>query len=412
LRWRPFGFKTRPVRDLPALERFLRRCRRLQLLAKHLPEGQAYLTGGSLRDALLGLPLTDLDLALPGKLPEIAQDLAKKLGGKAFPLGKPPLLTYRLVAGSLTVDLWALPASLEEDAWRRDFTVNALFYRLPAGPLLDFCRGLADAQAGKLQVVKEENLHQDPLRLLRALRLVLSRPLTATPETERLVQKAAPKLALVAPERLRQELSKLLAQAPLPEIFARGLAWGFWQALSVVPSASFPSPEAFLKRLELAKQSRGPWRQAAQSLAWAAFAYPRLAAGEGPEKALPSGLQPLGITGKTLAHLQRVVALGEALLVADNPKALLALHRPQREALLWWFARGDLPWEQVRRWWRWWVRFFRRPPLVPSQEACALASLPPGPERARLLQELRQLQALGKLRSPAALRRYLQATRS
>ncbi|KDA54054.1 hypothetical protein EG19_01385 [Thermoanaerobaculum aquaticum] len=62
----------------------------------------------------------------------------------------------------------------------------------------------------------------------------------------------------------------------------------------------------------------------------------------------------------------------------------------------------------MQRLWRWWLAFSRKPPLLASREVVALLNLPPGPERAQAITRLRQLQALGLLRSPASARRYLQ----
>jgi len=397
------------VRDALACARYLRRAPQLRRLAPLLPRLPVFLTGGSVRDALLGLPLADLDLAVLGDAAALAQELAGKLGGKAFPLGKVPLLTYRVVSPTLCLDLWPVAGSLEEDVLRRDFTVNAVFFRLPGGPLLDLVGGVEDAAAGRLVVIREENLAADPLRVLRGLRLALTRPLRLTQATAAMLRRAAPGLGTVARERIREELVKMASYAPWERVFAGGASLGIWEALGVTPQASFPDPGPYLARLEELR-SKGPsWRRAAACVGWGALALPRLLLGEPPRQAVAAALAPVGFAGKELARLARTIVSGEALLARRDPRELLATLAPGREILAWFFLRKrQASWQEVVALWRWWRRFAARPPLLPSQEAVELAGLAPGPERFALLAELRRLQALGQLRSSRAARRFLQ----
>jgi hypothetical protein len=164
-----------------------------------------------------------------------------------------------------------------------------------------------------------------------------------------------------------------------------------------------------LQRLEALREKPGPWGEAARQLLWAALAVPRLVAGENPQTAVPAALAPVGFCGRELSKLLRLVAVGEQLLPAPQPKAVLACVAPARAVLAWYFARKlEATWPEVQRLWRWWLAFSRKPPLLASQEVVALLNLPPGPERAQAITGLRQLQALGLLRSAASARRYLQ----
>lgn len=396
------------MRAADACVAFLRRSHRLRLVARLVAGSEAYLTGGSLRDVFLGCSLGELDLAVKGDAWALAQHLAQATGGVAFPLGKPPLTSFRVVAAHLKVDLWPLSGRVEEDAWRRDFTVNALFFRLPQGPLLDPLGGLAHLASGTLEVVRAENLFQDPLRVLRGLRLALTRPLTLTPRAKGLLQEAAPALAGVAKERLREELSKLLPTVPLLEVYRLGKELGIWQALKVLPDRRLPEVALPGQRLESLRR-RGHWREAATELAWAALALPRLLAGEAPAAALTQVLSALGWAGKSLHRLVQAVSLGEQLGAETHPKRLLANESPNPTPLAWWYVRSQVSWEEVARLWRWWCVFSRRPPLLPSQEIWRLLSLPPGPARGAVIRRLRQLQAEGVLRTPAAARRQLAA---
>lgn len=387
----------------------LRRLRPVRKLAAFFCNRTAFLTGGTVRDALLGLPVRELDLAVLGDAEACARQLAQGLGGIFFPLGKKPLVTYRVVAGGWQVDLWSVPGSLEEDILRRDFTVNALFFQLPSGPLLDLAGGLGDLAAGKLEVVRRENLFADPLRVLRGLRLSLTLPLRLSQRSAQLLREAARELPRVARERIREEVGKILSQAPLPAAWQRGLSLGIWQALGVAPDKAGPDPGPILERLQQLREKPGAWGKAAGELAWAGLAVARLLAGQPAQEALPAALLPLGVCGRELLQMLRLAGLGEQLLLTPNAKRLLASVPPHRAALAWYFARNQkASFPEVQRLWRWWVRFSQKPPLLPSEEVVALLGLPPGPGRAEAITHLRQLQALGKLRTSTAARRYLE----
>lgn len=387
----------------------LRRLRPVRELSAFFAKNTAFLTGGTVRDALLGLPVSELDVAVMGQAETCARELVQRLGGTYFPLGRTPLVTYRVVAGPFQVDLWSVAGSLEEDILRRDFTVNAVFFQLPAGPLLDLAGGLEDLVAGKLEVIRPENLLADPLRVLRGLRLSLTRPLRLSQRSVQLLRETAGGLSQVARERIREEVGKILAQAPLAAAWERGLTLGVWHALGVVPQKPAGDPVPVLQRLEALREKPGPWGEAARQLLWAALAVPRLVAGEDPQTAVPAALAPVGLCGRELSKLLRLVAVGERLLTEPQPKAVLACVAPTRAVLAWYFARKlEATWPEVQRLWRWWLAFSRKPPLLASQEVVALLNLPPGPERAQAITGLRQLQALGLLRSAASARRYLQ----
>lgn len=387
---------------------FLQSWKKLQRLVALLGNVKAYLTGGSLRDLLLGLMPQELDLAIAGDVLTLARNLAQRLQGTAFALGRKPHVTYRVLGGGYSLDLWPLATDLPEDARRRDFTVNALFFALPSGPLLDFFGGLEDLSKGRLEVIRKDNLQADPIRVLRALRLTLTRPLKLTPRSQALVQEAAPGLQTVARERIREELGKMLMAVPLPTLWQGALALGVWQGLGVFSEPLDCELLGSLSRLEDLKKRPGPWGQAARSLLWASFCLPGLSTGEKPEQALSLVLPLLGVEGKLLRRLLTWVKLGENLKKTGNIKAQLAPAAPQRAPLVWWFLRdASLAFGQLAQTWRWWYRFSQRPPLLPAEEVVALLHLPPGPERGRVLAKLRQLQACGKLRSCTSAKRFL-----
>jgi tRNA nucleotidyltransferase (CCA-adding enzyme) len=136
-----------------------------------LPD-QAYLVGGSVRDALLQRYRNppDLDFVLPEKAIATAKEFANLYGGGFVILDEEREIA-RVVFDQGTLDLASQEgASLETDLHRRDFTINAIAYNLKSQQLVDPLGGLADLEQGVLRMVAVKNLEDDPLRLLRAYR--------------------------------------------------------------------------------------------------------------------------------------------------------------------------------------------------------------------------------------------------
>lgn len=191
----------------------------------------AWLVGGAARDLARGRTPTDLDLAVAGDGLGLAREFANRAGG-AFVRLDAPRGTGRVVLPgppALTIDIAALRApTIEGDLQVRDFTVNALAIPLathlpggpdgaPPGPVVDPTGGLADLAAGVLRPCGPLALADDPLRVLRAGRLCATLGLQPVAELESLMASATPGLDTVAPERVRDELLKLLdapASAP------------------------------------------------------------------------------------------------------------------------------------------------------------------------------------------------------
>jgi tRNA nucleotidyltransferase/poly(A) polymerase len=173
-----------------------------------------WIVGGALRDALLGLPVAEVDAAVDGDPEPLARELERAGLGRAVFLsdGRPGPRVFRLASRATELDLAAVEgASIEEDLARRDFTVNALALPLGGGPALDPFGGAADLARGVLRGIRARNFEEDPLRALRAARLIATRALEPDEELLRWSRAAAPGLAHAAAERVSAELAKLLA---------------------------------------------------------------------------------------------------------------------------------------------------------------------------------------------------------
>jgi len=177
-----------------------------------LPEGTA-LVGGAVRDGLLDRlqEQPDLDLVVPSDAIALTKALAQELHGTCVVLDAERSIA-RLVLGGWTVDIARQDGDrIEDDLWRRDYRLNAIAVSLqPWGELWDPTGGLSDLQQGCLTAVSEANLIDDPLRLLRGLRLMAEIPLTISSQTTAWIERHAARLPEAAPERILAELQRLV----------------------------------------------------------------------------------------------------------------------------------------------------------------------------------------------------------
>ena len=208
---------------------------------------RVFLVGGVVRDALLGLPLDtafDLDLttdAQPSAVKAILEEWADTLWTQGERFGtigarrgdrRVEITTHRTERyqpGSRKPDV-VFAVAIEADLSRRDFTVNAMAVELPDGGLVDPFGGAADLADRRLRTPldPEATFSDDPLRMLRAARFLAQFELTAEPELTTAISAMADRLSIVANERIRDELDRLLS-LPNPALgfkllFEAGLA--------------------------------------------------------------------------------------------------------------------------------------------------------------------------------------------
>ena len=185
---------------------------------------EAWIVGGCVRDALLGMRPQDYDLttsALPEQTKAVFAGyplvetglrhgtVTVLLAGEAL-----EITTYRVdgtYSDARHPDGVSFTRSLREDAARRDFTINAMAYA-PGEGLRDFFGGREDLARGILRAVgeAEKRFREDALRILRALRFAAVLDFTLEGETARAARACAPLLAVVSAERVSSELGKLL----------------------------------------------------------------------------------------------------------------------------------------------------------------------------------------------------------
>jgi poly(A) polymerase len=174
--------------------------------------GSVWVVGGAVRDAILGRPITDVDLVTAGEPASVARAVASAAGGPAFPLSE-EFGAWRVIANAgFVCDVSPLQgASVEEDLGKRDFSANAMAMTLTEPPeLIDPHGGQADLASGVLRVLGEHSYRDDVLRPLRLVRLATELPLAPDPETERLTRAHADRIRQTSPERIWAELRRLV----------------------------------------------------------------------------------------------------------------------------------------------------------------------------------------------------------
>jgi len=202
----------------------------------------AFVVGGAVRDLILGGQPKDFDIATDAT-PEAVRELFRRsrIIGRRFRL-------VHVLCGPEMVEVSTFrgmnPAeesddrvsdehgrilrdnvfgSQEQDATRRDFTVNALFYDSATQEVWDYHDGVADLKKRRLRMIGDPELRyrEDPIRMLRAVRLAASRGLEIDAATRRPIHRLAGLLAHVPPSRLLDEMLKLLLSGHAAEAVAQ-----------------------------------------------------------------------------------------------------------------------------------------------------------------------------------------------
>lgn len=201
----------------------------LEIIKNILPADQElYLVGGAVRDMLLNRISPDLDFALPSNGISFARKVANELKADFLPLDE-DRDTGRVVVtqedGSrIFLDFAAYRdgATLEADLRARDFTINALAFDLHADSILDPLDGAKDLRAKVVRACSPTSITDDPVRILRAIRMAAAFGFQIEKSTRAQLKEAAGELTRISPERLRDEIFKIL-QGPKPDASMRAL---------------------------------------------------------------------------------------------------------------------------------------------------------------------------------------------
>jgi poly(A) polymerase len=216
---------------------------------------KAYVVGGAVRDLIAGIKPKDYDVAT-NATPDEVRNLFRRsrIIGRRFRIvhvmsGQETIevSTFRALHDEDTItdehgrvlhdNVWG---SIEEDATRRDFTVNALYYDPSSEVVLDFHHGVADLKQKTLRMIGEPRARyrEDPVRMLRAVRLAAKLGLQIDPAARHPIREMADLLENVPAARLFDEMLKLLssgyAVACLKQLREEGLHQGLLPLLDVI----------------------------------------------------------------------------------------------------------------------------------------------------------------------------------
>jgi len=240
---------------------------------------QAWLAGGCVRDAILGVVPQDFDIATSATPDQIQGLFPKSIDvGKAFGVIILPFKDFQIEVATFRKDLEYVDARRpsgiafskpQEDAKRRDFTVNALFFDITNDKVVDFVSGLDDLKKKILRAVGDPVLRfsEDHLRILRALRFAAQLDFEIEEDTLDAIRSHHSSVSTVSKERIRVELLKLFKAK------SRMVGVGLLESTGVLLDL-FPDMKSFIKSKEwkLTKKNLGQVKSdAPEYFIWALF---------------------------------------------------------------------------------------------------------------------------------------------
>ena len=368
----------------------------------HQHDYVAYLVGGSVRDLLLGLRPKDFDIgtsAHPYQVKKLFRNCwiigrRFRLAHVRFGTKNIEVATFRrqlsaeeiAAANAEPIAEHAIPVdesdppghsrlvhrdnsfgTPEEDAFRRDFTVNALFYDIGTFSVIDYTGGLDDLRAKVMRCIGDPNerFQEDPVRMLRAVSMAARLDFSIDPPSEAAIEKHRAEIAKAAPARLLEELYKLLragagerafrmlAERRLLEPIAAQLQarsgdalWRSLGALDAYRKRFEGAPEALTNAILLGSLIV----PLGLGLGGPPPPFPRDGDKRRREPALALGMLPL--PRRDIDRLRQILGLQRRLLDSNlSPRARKALtHRgPFQDALTWLDIHGSAP-EVLEHW--------------------------------------------------------------
>lgn len=357
----------------------------------------AYLVGGSVRDLLLGRRPKDFDVgtsAHPYQVKRLFRNcwiigrrfrLAHvRFGPKAIEVATfRRQLSPEELAAAAVEESHAIPLGTdaeghrdrlihrdntfgtpEEDASRRDFTVNALFYDIASFSIIDYTGGLDDLTNRLIRCIGDprERFREDPVRMLRAVAMAARLDFTIDPPIDAAIAAHRSEISRSAPARLMEELYKVLRAGsseaafrmlaerrllePIAPELQKGANEGLWRSLAALDAyrKRFATPDTLTNAILLGSLLV-PLGHAARML-WA-----RPGLGQ-PHKEPRLSLGVLPLARRDVERLRQILSLQRRLLDAGlSPHARRALMRrgPFREALTWLEIQGHAP-ETLEHW--------------------------------------------------------------
>ena len=385
------------------------RARALEIVTQLQSAGfTALFAGGCVRDRLLGKKPKDYDVATsatPDQVQEVFGHQQTLAIGKSF--GVITVLGPKS-AGPVEVATFRRdgdysdgrrPDSVEftdakEDALRRDFTINGMFFDPVAETVIDYVGGQQDLEAKRICAIGDagQRIEEDKLRMLRAVRFASTYGFSIEAETLKAIQENAAEISAVSPERIGGEIRRMMGHREKANAFGLLVKSGLWQEICHevnFGAADLEEVRAILGRLQSddfatviaaihfdqfkrVSQLKDAWRLTNDETAKANWLLKSTPALTDADRLAWSQLQPLLVS----PHASDAVGL---LVALDESKFGDAIARCQ-ECLGW-------PEEKLN------------PPALIDGKALTVAGISPGPQFKNLIQTVRDLQLDGEINS-------------
>ncbi|MBN1141429.1 MAG: CCA tRNA nucleotidyltransferase [Deltaproteobacteria bacterium] len=398
---------------------------------------ECFLVGGAVRDLLLRRPAPDIDLATPRDPAPLARRFAVALRGTFFFLDQErghSRVVVRREGRATAFDFAPFRApDLKGDLAARDFTINALAWPLHLPPeeaaLVDPLGGCRDLERGLLRCCGPEVLRDDPLRVLRGVRLAVYFDLAIEDQTRELMAAAVLGLHRVASERILAELGKVFS---FPCALRGAELLRELGCFPVLFGPAVGGAERIAAGLALLREvaaslaaGRWDWLGTEKEAGWDGAALLRLAAvlrGIGVAwedeklRGLPSGREARRLIRELLSVPADLLAFYRSLACSERGKALWleTLGRYPREQLIFsGILSGEgmglcqAAWEEALSLWERFAGEGAIPPLIKAEELVADFGVAPGPEIGRLLRELSREEISGRVAGRLQALRWL-----
>lgn len=230
---------------------------------------EAYLVGGSVRDLLLQREPKDFDITTNATPEQVGETFRNcRIIGRRFRLAHVffsgeilEVSTFRANISEFKPDepeetmLQAenVFGTIEEDAWRRDFTVNALYYNIADFSVLDFTDGIKDLKKKQIRMIGDpvQRYHEDPVRMIRAIRFAAKLNFVIEPKTAKPISELLHLLNHVPPARIFDEILKLFFEGYATRTFKLLQEFGMLKSLFPQSATVFNSPNSKASQLIL-----------------------------------------------------------------------------------------------------------------------------------------------------------------
>jgi len=386
-----------------------------------------YFVGGFVRDLLLGKPHLDLDLVVEGDAIALAKGLSSVAGGRVhshdrFGTAKlifdgedtvVPFVDFITARREFYEYSTALPqverSSIKQDLYRRDFTINTMAISLDEdafGQLLDYYGGERDLEEGLIRVLHNLSFIEDPIRILRAVRLEQRLGFRIEEMTEDLISDALEWLDRVGGERIRQELNVVFQEQepakPLRRLAELGVLRQIspilaWDASLEEQLADYPAALAYWQALpaerQLAAGSRCP------TLPTTYLALVSLRATGDEVQALAGRLKLSKDDTHVLVEANELGSALSALTRAElRPSDIFRLLTPYLDEVIftcWLASQDEFTKRQLELYHQEWAYV---EPQMDGDELKTMG-LPPGPQYAVILNALRDARLDGKIKT-------------